>query len=547
MYSLIMGTIMFLLLLSHSARAELDTATVIQPIFPEKPARNISIYPNEIILHTAYPIDTSSIIKYSPIQYDSVQGKLFSQFQIIRKDIVEELPDSLWYRFAIDANISFISDDSIIIRLDSTTFLEYSTNYVLAISNLRIIYQGDTSIINYVINPWFETTHPPVYVIGTSFQWEHNKVMANERPIVYLSDSIKSNFTPLGKLVELGTHLTKVYLDSIHYYYEYDTVSANYNVINGTDIEIIPDTNLNIGGEYILAINLFPINGIGGVSYETFKVKEQARLKVLIKPIDTTFTLPEGLAPNIGFNEQMLVPGDITIIGVPKYLDDTYCFMGWECAEDNTLNLDTNYPALTLITTDTNLINRTLIAKYGIIPVDTIQLTTTENGGKIFINGFLDSLGNGKYTFLNRDDFTMSLYFAPALGFKFEAWTSDDPRYNGKADNPMSISGAYRNNHVPIGIGIGDPIVTPAPTDHCSCAEVNIHITFNTREHPHSIMRYEILPAVANGVFPIGFLIYEDLTDTVHIGFQSKDYGYGSGSICGTFPLGLYRCLSFNE
>jgi hypothetical protein len=157
-----MGAFMCLLLLSHPARAELDTANVIQPIFPEKTAHNISIYPKEINLHSSYPIDTLSIIRSSPFQYDSIQVKLFSQFQIIRKDIVEELPDSLWYRFAVDAIISFNSADSIVIQHDSTAFFEYSTNYVLVISNLRLIVQGDTAIINYVINPWFETTHPPI-------------------------------------------------------------------------------------------------------------------------------------------------------------------------------------------------------------------------------------------------------------------------------------------------------------------------------------------------------------------------------------------------
>jgi hypothetical protein len=223
--------------------------------------------------------------------------------------------------------------------------------------------------------------------------------------------------------------------------------------------------------------------------------------------------------------------------------------MCWECAEDNTLNLDTNFPALTIVTTDTNLINRTLIAKYGIIPVDTIQVPTIVNGDSIYVNGFLDSIGDGKYTYLNRDDFTtMSMYFAPSTGFKFESWTSEDPKYNGRTDKPMNISGAYRNNIVPINPKIGIPVVTPAPLEPWGCGTVKFEITYNTREHPDGLMRYDIFPATANGVFPIAYLVYNDITDTVHIGFNSEVFGSGEGSICGpNKPESLDVYLAMNE
>lgn len=465
--------LLFLLLFCFSINLEANSPIII-PNFPQSGQENIAIN-SKISFHTNYEIDTSSLIHLSPIQNFYVNDTVFvekkyAQIMLIRKEYYQNIPDSLHYIYATEGSIT-TNSDNITINFNIHSLLDYETEYTLVVKDLFVIKPDttqpsgyDTLAIDTTIVDFFKTTEVPIQLVSTSIDDREYQVLAGENLELLFSKKFLSSDLTNHNIATLAKVIDTVYVDSVNYYYVLDTVSTQRTLaLDSTKIILNPDSLLELGKSYILSVDLKNIYGEYQPFYKEFWVKNYAKITLVTRAYyydpDTNVvtdlfgsvffepdfdnaplrdTVDNSFMGIVESQDVIYYPGTEFLARVPVTTPNDFYFVGFECPEDSSLNANYEDNTISVALTDTNLMDRTIIAKYNLAEDLQIELPFNVN-----IRGY-DNLVCTKdstivYSFKNMPNNEVTIYPQCTTGIPLLNWTSNDPEYDGSAVPCISV------------------------------------------------------------------------------------------------------------
>jgi len=453
--------LLFLLLFCLSANLKANTPIII-PDFPQSGQENIAVN-SKISFHTNYEIDTSSLIHLSPIQNFYVNDTVFvekkyAQIMLIRKEYYQNVPDSLHYIYATEGSIT-TNADNITINFNIHSLLDYETEYTLVVKDLFVIKPDttqpsgyDTLAIDTTIVDFFKTTEVPIQLVSTSIDDREYQVLAGENLELLFSKKFLSSDLTNHNIATLAKVIDTVYVDSVNYYYVLDTVSTQRTLaLDSTKIILNPDSLLELGKSYILSVDLKNVYGEYQPFFKEFWVKNYAKITLITRASyydpDTNVvtdlfgsvyyepdfdnaplrdTVDNSFMGIVESQDVIYYPGTEFLARVPVTTPNDFYFVGFECPEDSSLNANYEDNTISVALTNTNLMDRTIIAKYNLAEDLQIELPFNVN-----IRGY-DNLVCTKdstivYSFKNLPYREVTIFPQFTSGVPFLEWTSNDP------------------------------------------------------------------------------------------------------------------------
>jgi len=465
--------LLFLLLFCLTINLKANSPIII-PNFPQSGQENIAVN-SKISFHTNYEIDTSSLIHLSPIQNFYINDTVFvekkyAQIMLIRKEYYQNVPDSLHYIYATEGSIT-TNSDNITINFNIHSLLDYETEYTLVVKDLFVIKPDttqpsgyDTLAIDTTIVDFFKTTEVPIQLVSTSIDDREYQVLAGENLELLFSKKFLSSDLTNHNIATLAKVIDTVYVDSVNYYYVLDTVSTQRTLaLDSTKIILNPDSLLELGKSYILSVDLKNVYGEYQPFFKEFWVKNYAKITLITRASyydpDTNVvtdlfgsvsyepdfdnaplrdTVDNSFMGIVESQDVIYYPGTEFLARVPVTTPNNFYFVGFECPEDTTLNANYEDNTISVALTNTNLMDRTIIAKYKL--AEDLQIELPFN---VMIYGNHNVVRTKDstivYSFKNLPNREVTILPQFTSGLPFLEWTSNDPEYDGSAVACLSI------------------------------------------------------------------------------------------------------------
>lgn len=338
-------------------------------------------------------------------------------------DIVNGDPELLMM-FGFSGTISLLNDSTIRLTLHDHQLLNENL-YKVKIAHLKALVPNQNGFDTVDVQEYdfsFTTVEHPHKIVATSLQ--NMYVGKNDTLKVTFNRALSSTTTEQGPLALIRRQIGSFTDSTMSITYQYDTITTNLSLSSDSKTLNILPVDLGPDTAYVLDVNVGYLTGNSfNDRHYDFYLLNRSTVWLRYASIDSVKPIPTQLEEQ-KYDKVYLV-GDTILVKVPRVIKDMY-FIGWDCPDDMSIESST-LPHIYRQLSYSNLKDFHITAKYAEMKKDTFQISNyNPTGGKIIVENYADSLGNGTYTVYRSPAASMTIRAVADSGKYFTNWTSSD-------------------------------------------------------------------------------------------------------------------------